>query len=154
VHSHLGGHVGKAAHGGDSARGQDHVDVHALDVEVLHACVRIEADPVAGERRSLPADVPRRAAVPHLPVDSRVEIDAIARTQPTIQVGALADAPAREAVLTRRLSDERAERVEPGLAGGGEIALDRLDGFDDVGVGVEDAIAVLGQRSASMAGRA
>jgi hypothetical protein len=37
--------------------------------------------------------------------------------------------------------DEGAERRQLGAIGGREVRLDRFNGLDDVGVGVEDAIA-------------
>src|SRR5439155_2678998 len=103
--------------------------------------VRIEADAIARKRRTLPADVPRRAAVLQALALCRRRFDALAGAQATIQLGALADSIARHAALGGAVSDRWCERLQPGLVRRREILLDRLHGLDDVRVRVEDPIA-------------
>src|SRR5204863_9768155 len=61
-----------------------------------------------------------------------------------VRLRGLAVAVARQPGLGRRALHGRPERGRPGAVGRGEVRLDRLDGLDDVGVGIEDPMAGAG----------
>ena len=140
VHGQLEPDVVQAAERGHAPGGQDHVHVDALDVHVLHTGVRIEADAVARKRRPLPAHVPGSAAVLEPAGDGRRRRHALPGTEAAIQVRTLAHHVPRHAGPGGGAPDQWLER-QLGPIGSREIRLDGFDGFDDVGVCVEDAIA-------------
>src|SRR2546425_5004290 len=121
---------------------QDHVHVDALDVHVLDARVGVEVDALARKRRTLPAHVPGSAlALLEAAGDRRRGADSLTGAEATVQLGSLADAVSAHASPRRGALDQRSERRERTPISRGQILLDGLDGLDDVGVRVEDAIA-------------
>src|SRR5205814_4752991 len=62
------------------------------------------------------------------------------RAQLAVQLGPLADHVARHAGFGRRALDQRTKASKSRSIARSKISLDRLDGLDDVRVGVEDAV--------------
>ena len=119
---------------------EDHVHIDALDIHVAHAGVGIEADALARKRRALPAHVPGGAAILHTTRDGGRGLHPLPRAQAAVERGALSDLIPGHPAFGRSPLHRGAECRQLGAIGGREIRLDGLDGLDDVGVRVEDAI--------------
>src|SRR5262249_8703422 len=93
IHRRLERGIVQAAERRHAAGRQDHVHVHALDVHVLDARVRIDIDAIARKRRALPAHVPGCAfALLQSATDRRGGSDALPRAEATIELRTFADA--------------------------------------------------------------
>jgi len=64
VHRLLQRNVLQGTEGRHAARQKNHVDVDAFEIHVARPCMRIDADALARERRTLPADIPGCSPVP------------------------------------------------------------------------------------------
>src|SRR5262249_58081333 len=93
-----------------AARRENHVDVDAFEIHVAHPRVRIDADALARERGTLPADVPGSATILRAPCRRGRRLDALPRAKAAVQRWPLADQVARYARLGGRAPDQRAER--------------------------------------------
>src|SRR5262249_51647870 len=112
--------------------------------------VRIDADALAREGRTLPADVPGGATVPRAPGRARGRLDALPRAQAAVQRWPFTDQVARHSRFGRGAPDQRAQRGQLRSLRRREVFLDGLDRLDDVRVGGEDAIPRPGHGSPSL----
>src|SRR5438034_7676407 len=138
VHGQLEPDVVGAGEAVDSARRDDDVDVHALDVHVGHPRVRVDVDALGRPRRALPLHTPRRAGRSLVSGGRGGPADLLPAAQPALAALGVPDNICMHAAAKGGPRDGCRTSREGLLPSGGEVLLQHLTRLVHMRVGVED----------------